>query len=271
MLDIAIAVLLGALTLLTAFLGVYVTLHPVESDHSRKRYKIGFCACGLFACVLIGLQAYRNTQAQAATQKQLTQIEHNTKEPPKVEVNVQPSQPQVTVVVPTDHPSHTHLVFSGPNSPPLNSPPGSPSPPFKQGQQYTVNLGLYNTGSYPARDTANGELVVMVGEKDIKTAYSEYVNRIKIKQHGSLSVPDPIGGANLIWGTRTLPVFSAEDAESFNTAKSAILVLQKARWTDDTGRYELLFARYLMAEPYPIVGQFNWRPLKEDGTEWKLP
>ena len=75
---------------LTAYLGVHVTLHPVESAPARRWYKIGFCGCGVCACVLIGVQAYRNAQAQAATQKQLTQIERNTKEPPRVEVNVPP-------------------------------------------------------------------------------------------------------------------------------------------------------------------------------------
>ena len=62
--DIILAVTIGALMLLTAYLGVRVTLHRAESDQARKAYKVTFFSCAVLACILIGTQAYRNFQAQ---------------------------------------------------------------------------------------------------------------------------------------------------------------------------------------------------------------
>ena len=92
MVDIIIAVLLGALTLLTAYLGVHVTLHPPQTDTEKFWYKGGFCVSGVLACSFIGVQAYRNHVSQAALTAQMGRIETNTKEPPKVQVNVPPTQ-----------------------------------------------------------------------------------------------------------------------------------------------------------------------------------
>ena len=78
--------------LITAYLGVHVTLHPVESSRAARAYKWGFVTCGIVACALIGIQEYRNEQAQDVLRKQLSQIERNTTEPPKIQVNVPPAQ-----------------------------------------------------------------------------------------------------------------------------------------------------------------------------------
>src|SRR4051812_36349816 len=98
MVDIVLAVLLGLLTLITAYLGVHVTLHPAESHHEKLAYKIGFSACGVTACVLIGVQTYRNNAAQQQLQSEIThiqndtgRIERNTEQPPRVQVNVPPA------------------------------------------------------------------------------------------------------------------------------------------------------------------------------------
>lgn len=102
MLDILLSVLLGVLTLVTAYFGVHVTLHPVQSHREKWAYKIGFTICGLAACVLIGIQTYRNSAAQQRLQAEVThiqndtvRIERNTEQPPKVQVNVPP--PSVVV------------------------------------------------------------------------------------------------------------------------------------------------------------------------------
>lgn len=103
MLDIALAVLLGVLTLVTAYLGVHVTLHPVQSHREKWAYKIGFSVCGLAACILIGIQTYRNNAAQqelhseiSRIQNDTVRIEHNTEQPPRVQVNIPPP----TIILP---------------------------------------------------------------------------------------------------------------------------------------------------------------------------
>lgn len=83
--------------LLTAYLGVHVTLHPAESDTAAQRYKMGFAGCAIVACCLIGLQAYRSNRTQAGLLRQLAKIEHNTSEPPKVQIINSIPPPQVII------------------------------------------------------------------------------------------------------------------------------------------------------------------------------
>jgi hypothetical protein len=78
MLDIVIAVLLGIFTLVTAYLGVHVTIHPADTEKGKWRYKSAFILCGTAACILIGIQTYRNNDAQAAVRSQINRIDRNT-------------------------------------------------------------------------------------------------------------------------------------------------------------------------------------------------
>ena len=90
MLDIGIAVLGAFVMLVTAYLGVHVTLHPAQTDKHKLAYKLGFGVCALLSCGLIGTQAYRNNKTQAGLQAAIDRIEKNTKESPKVIVNIPP-------------------------------------------------------------------------------------------------------------------------------------------------------------------------------------
>jgi hypothetical protein len=95
MVDVVIALILGFFTVLTAYMGVHVTLHPAESNREKLAYKLGFVGCGIVLCTLVGVQAYKNSQSQAALEAQVKRIEANTLVPPKVEVSV--PVPSVTV------------------------------------------------------------------------------------------------------------------------------------------------------------------------------
>lgn len=85
-LDILIAVLLAASTLGSAYMGLRVTLHGVESEKSRKRHKIAFWGLGIVSVILIGLQTTRNALTQKNLSEQLGAIKHNTETPPKVQI-----------------------------------------------------------------------------------------------------------------------------------------------------------------------------------------
>jgi hypothetical protein len=90
--DICIAVLLCAVTIIMGYLGVHVTLHPTEEPRKQRRFKIGFWSCGIFAISLIAVQTARNANTQSTLTAQLDKIQHNTEQPPKIEVNVPPAQ-----------------------------------------------------------------------------------------------------------------------------------------------------------------------------------
>ena len=76
--DIAIAVSTVALMVLMAFLGVYVTMHPAKTKRNRSIYSATFVICGVLACILIGVQTYRNSMAQSSLQSKLESIGINT-------------------------------------------------------------------------------------------------------------------------------------------------------------------------------------------------
>jgi len=52
MLDVAIAVLLGIISIAMAYLGVHLTMHPAESPKARMAYKIAFASCALVEAAL---------------------------------------------------------------------------------------------------------------------------------------------------------------------------------------------------------------------------
>jgi hypothetical protein len=100
MLDILIAVLIVCVTLVTAYLGVHVTLHPPDTVTSKRWYKVGFFLCGLIGCCLVAIQTWRNGKTQGEIIKILThtdttteQISKNTKQPPQVTI----TNPQVVI------------------------------------------------------------------------------------------------------------------------------------------------------------------------------
>ena len=107
MLDIVLAIALGAITLVTT----HLTMHPAETVRARNLYKAGFVLCGIVALFLIGLQAHRNNTAQSNLKEQLGRIEKNTKEPSKVQIVNNPAPIQVVVVPGEAQPKAPHLTL----------------------------------------------------------------------------------------------------------------------------------------------------------------
>jgi hypothetical protein len=59
--DILLAVVLAGFTFRLAYLGVYVSIHPPESDKEKKRLKREFWGLAILAIVLIGVQTVKNS------------------------------------------------------------------------------------------------------------------------------------------------------------------------------------------------------------------
>src|SRR6516165_696697 len=71
--DILLAVVLAGFTFRLAYLGVYVSIHPPESDQEKKRLKREFWGLAILAVVLIGVQTVRNSithKENSITQKE---------------------------------------------------------------------------------------------------------------------------------------------------------------------------------------------------------
>jgi len=67
--DILISAALAILTIVMAYLGVHVTLHPADSTRAKRWYKIGFSSCAMVAVALVVWQGVRNGEAQAGFQR----------------------------------------------------------------------------------------------------------------------------------------------------------------------------------------------------------
>lgn len=78
MLDIFISASLAALTMIMAYLGVHVTLHPPnESTRARRWYKIGFSACGVLAVGLVITQGVRANKSQKSATNQIAGLKQD--------------------------------------------------------------------------------------------------------------------------------------------------------------------------------------------------
>lgn len=76
MADIIIAVSVAAITVLSAFLGVRVTFHPVDQSNvkTRRLYKTAFWTLGIVGLILVAIQAKRSADGQTALSDALTKI-----------------------------------------------------------------------------------------------------------------------------------------------------------------------------------------------------
>jgi hypothetical protein len=75
MFDIFISGSLAALTIIMAYLGMHVTLHPPnESPRLQFWYKLGFFVCGAFALSLVIIQGVRANKSQRSASNQIASL-----------------------------------------------------------------------------------------------------------------------------------------------------------------------------------------------------
>lgn len=76
MLDVVISASLAAVTIIMAYLGVHVTLHPPnESPRAQFWYKMGFFICGVLAVSLVVTQGIRAGRAQRSASSQIAGLQ----------------------------------------------------------------------------------------------------------------------------------------------------------------------------------------------------
>jgi len=72
-------------------LGAHLSLHPADSTRKTEPLQDHIYRMRVVSVGLVAWQAWRNTNAGAVIEGRLTHIEQNTKEPPRVQVTVQPT------------------------------------------------------------------------------------------------------------------------------------------------------------------------------------
>jgi hypothetical protein len=258
MLDIIISAVLGALTAATAYMGVYVTLHP-PAEEQKSAWKSWFIAIAILGVGLIVLQGYRARSASQELQAQLDKIQHNTETPPQVTVNVPPSP------APSPPSQHTHLTF-------LKGEIWKNSlPPFTSGMQPAMHIIYDNGGDFTIKNPRQRAVVVLVNASEINRSFQDHKKDV-LKAFVSNGGDVPPHSPMIQYHTFSGPILTNADVADLNRQaddpqKKILCGFSIISWNDDSGAYETSFAQCLSSES---PGVWNWHVLRENDHEVKV-
>lgn len=164
--DIVIAVVLGILTSVTAYMGVYVTLHPPEELKAKNRWKIGFGSVAIITVIVIDIQAYIAHKSGVALEAAVSREGEKTRTEVRAE-NQRPIQ--------------------------VNIPPVSPSPRFPLSLDFRISIRKVLTIQNYGREV-----------RDIDLRLTKYQLEADAFRHGQIVVSQyqQFGGASFL----TIPV-----------------------------------------------------------------
>lgn len=262
--EIGIALAIAVLASALAFMGMYVTLHPPDTDSAKRNWKIGFGLVALLACAVTVWQTKRNSATQDALQKQLDRIRKNTENPPQVTVNVPPSPPPQVIVNEADH-SIGSLSLAK-----VDFPPSLDTDPF------AVNLQLVNVGQAPISGVYYWEIATFLpignvnSERDSNTAdRSAYVSFLKLGRKGVADAktaghsPTYFAVGEDHWGTVRLRP-RGEQIDGVITGTTRLYFFIYAEW--DGGKSKYAACRWL--QPPPEVHYGNGATLVLHDCRW---
>lgn len=205
MLDIVIAVLLGIFTLVTAYLGVHVTIHPAETEKGKWRYKSAFILCGTAACTLIGIQTYRNNDAQAAVRSQINRIDRNT---------IKVGYVSIGSIVPVDG-----------------------SQKLVAGKTVALNVFFENKSEVRVEKIKNLESLVVASESEENGVRKQFANYLQESIRHDIS-PGAIlsPGDQQFWNTAESPVLTHEQAILIGSGVQRLYLNVFVSWVDLQGK-----------------------------------
>lgn len=256
--DISLAILVFLLTAGTAYLGVYVTLHPPEDEKQKTRFKLLFGALTIFAAIVIGYQTYLGRNAQ----KELDAIKHNTEQPPQVTVT-----PTITPTIQLNEPpspQHTHVDWQNPLQMFQPTPPGIP---FRVNEASGFNVGFVNVGDYVVNNCETvGAVYLAASGASSDQIFSKFRKERKLTPCGAV-MPH---SNKYTFHTYFTPKLSASDVQNLTDGKSYIFAVGRATWSDSTGRY-LTESCYMIANNEPEASGFSAHSCTAHNQEVKLP
>ena len=264
-LDIWLPVAVGLLTFVLAFMGVFVTLYP-PGDTSKRIWWIAFGIVALAGGGLITWQAVRSVNAQSNLEAELNKIQHNTEQPPTVNV------PAPIVNIPSPNvPKATAQVRLDRIESPYKSPQGS-SIWLTSGKDIAANLFFNNEGQATASQTVGcSRFYVVAGDpsvadsiKDKEKAKDAHKITAKFKKYceereratWGRATMDP-GGKQFIWFTaHSERALSQTDLDNLSSGGELMFLLYSVRYEDPAGRHEI--HRCMISQP-PAFNPEVWQ------------
>ena len=242
--------LAGSIAVTQLVTGIYGVVVSIAEGQLKIAMTMG--VIGGLGVALTVFATVRSDRAQQSLQAQLTEIKHNTEQPPQVTVNVPPTPPSA---------SHGHLDFfqtSVPNDAKLD--------PFREGQVADVNI-LFKADGGVVSSAVLKAIVVVVPVKDFGEAkISTYKKRIDVADSavsGTL-MPSELGNFRTFYSKP----LSSDEASSLNQSKAGVCAIGVMSWQDDSGKYQTDTGRCYAIE---IDGNHQWHALPFNGQETKLP
>lgn len=229
-----------------AYLGVHLTMHPTDSARHKWLYKAAFISCGLLMCSLIGIQTYRNNQAQDQLRAELDSIKKNTEQPPKVEITN--NIPEQKLPPNAASPIGTLVRFD-------QIAPADREVPFMGGRPTRLNIFLVNAGPEPeAQDVSwDAKLVPMPFSSTPDREKREYE---AFKKHLNLSSPADFALNYAQYHTFSSRTLSEDEAVAFapnSPTRMTMYVFGYAAYRDSKGMHSVQWCQAVNSALGPMI------------------
>jgi hypothetical protein len=235
---------LAILTIIMGYLGVHLTMHPAESPHQRKFFKIAFCSCALVMVSLVVWQSVRNADGQSALRGRITDLQSKV--------------------------SHTHIRFdTNAIAIAVDDPTQFKVPPtladiFTANGKAEFNVDYRNVGVSNSTHTgATGNVLVTETKPDLDEAFSVLDHNFRPGRTGDELVPQ-----DHRFFTANSRALSASDIDRLNHGKMGLYLVAMVKFSDSTGDYQQEFCGWLQL-PLPSR-QLVWHSCGAHDSEKRL-
>jgi hypothetical protein len=234
-LDTVLFILAAVLPIAMAILGGHVASEKIG-------YRIAFWSLGVAAAAVVVLIGVRNEHTQNALQGQLNQIQTNTEQPPKVEVNIPPAPKQkaIMVLAKTSNTDGIEIVHD-PQHPDIG---------------WFVNVSCKNVGPVTARKVGcgvySGNISAIKGVPTNETLQMHWTNLLKEMSRAHMMRTDLAPGENS-WGSVNLGMLDVDPA--LNSGDKVTLVAGAILYEDDAGPHKKEFCMWAQppfSPPHPV-------------------
>lgn len=248
---------LGLLGLAT-YLGVKLSVDPLETKQQRRLHKKVFIGILVFGAVITLTQQWRNSVEQASLRRELSElkgkteqtnagvkrIEERTKAPPQVTVTTPPSIVNVSPPAPVSPAITPRARLEVLNQEVL---------PVVAGKPVQVNIFLKNTEPVEFEMRSYGAVGIIPVPLEInqQRSFEDQLNEVVSRDEKKAQAGHRVAGSTsrAVWFTLTGPVMSEEAVERFKAGTLALFFLGRVVYTDRAGEHRTGYCAFNQGNP----------------------
>jgi hypothetical protein len=235
--DIAISLVLGFVTVVMGYLGIHLTMNPAKSRKSRNLYRAAFLILAFAAVGLNTWQTHRNSTAQKSLETKLDQVRLQQQ--------------------------HTHIRFQTVTLIVVDDPSKMGKPiPFRPKMQTGFNVYYQNVGTAIAKGSGIAATLKIVNtEPNLDEIFLDLRKYFKPEMRRDDLVPQESK-----FFTVKSDVLSEKDVRDITKGDARVFIIGVARFSDATGEYEQGLCRWLQPPGTSPV----WHACAEHNQEIRL-